>query len=102
MLTAKLTEAEKSAKETFEAVSRREAAHEKELDASLNRSGAFALKKDMLQKEKNILACRVEELEELLKKEEEEKLEVQKESQRYCEDAVIARGLKIKLDEQLA
>lgn len=48
------------------------------------------------------MARHVEEFEELLKKEKEEKLEAYEELQRYCEEAVEARGLKIKLNEQLA
>lgn len=78
-----------------------EAAHKKKLDAALNRSGALALKKNTLQKEKHSLARRVEELEEL-KNESEGKIEAQEKSQRYCEEAVESRKLKIKRDEQLA
>ena len=68
---SKLEAAEQSAKDTAEAVTRLEMAHKKELDKAVQRSGALALEKDSIQKERDALAIQVKELKELLSKERE-------------------------------
>ena len=99
---SQLAAAQKAVTDMAEAVDRLEAAHKKEIDEAVQRCGALALEKDSIQKEKNALAQRVKELEELLLKAKEEKTVAQEESQWYCDEIVATRLLKAKLDEELS